>query len=180
MPRTASAASTWTWSQRVGRATIARAWSSARATGAPGEQPRGRQQDVLVAEDLGLLRPGRTVTVEEHEVQPVEGRRVGLVLGQQDPRVRVLLADAAEDVGEQHVGDGLEGADVDPAATGEEAVDGLAWPGPAARGPTGPPRGRAGPAASARVAARRAAGRTDGPPTERSSAAICWLRLDWV
>ena len=120
---------------------------------------------------------GRTVV--KHQVQPGEAGFLQLVLEQPHIAPRLLLSQPADHSGQQHVGDRLERAD-------------------ATRPPPAQNRSMASVASSARSRSSRAWARTsrpnavswtrrgppgrsnNRPPTERSSAAICWLSDDWV
>jgi hypothetical protein len=61
--------------------------------------------------------------VEEHQVEVLDLWLVGLIFEQPDVTARVLVAKPAHHQRQDHVGDTLEGADVDAAVAGLEPVD---------------------------------------------------------
>jgi hypothetical protein len=98
-----------------------------------GECPARGDQDVRVLEeqDVFCAAVWRGRTVEEHEVDAVEGRCRGLLLDETDVAARPLRLEALDDVRQQHVGDRLKRCDIDATSAGVELADAaLRRPGP--------------------------------------------------
>jgi len=81
-------------------------------------------QDVGIVEQLEVFDVAGNAAVVEHQVHLVDRWRIGFILDQADVASRLLVAQPADNVGQEHVGNALEGADID-ASLAARNTDGI-------------------------------------------------------
>ena len=90
-----------------------------------GERAGAGHQEVRLVEQLDVLDVAFDPAVVEQQVEISDLRILRFHLGQPDVAAGVLVQQPAHDGRQDQVGHALEGADVDPAVTRPEAIDGV-------------------------------------------------------